>query len=174
MSQDEIAGRTPAVPDLGWTTLLLDEWKFRQAHCWRILQNYGLAGVIVSIAPYLDQSIRAGLGDLVLVFPVVGMVVITIALWMFSNEFARLTPVLQAYRKLQRQKGTDYRPFIKHRWPDTMSLGKTIPPLFFLLFLVGSAANAYFLLALRCEGQEAAGRFCAVPSSILEWLGRLF
>ena len=40
------------------TQLLLDEWKFRQAHCWRLLQIYGLAAIVVSIAPYLSTDPR--------------------------------------------------------------------------------------------------------------------
>ena len=43
----------PVIADLEAAKLLLDEWKFRQQHCWSLLPRYGLAAVTVSIAPYL-------------------------------------------------------------------------------------------------------------------------
>jgi hypothetical protein len=81
--------------------LRLDEWKFRQTHCWKVLQTCMLAGVSVSIAPYLVKPAKlAPLGDLLLLFPIVGGIIALLGVWVFAAEYVRSQESLHSYRSV--------------------------------------------------------------------------
>jgi hypothetical protein len=79
--------------------IFLDEWKFRQSHCWKSVQTFVLAAVTVSIAPYLvDKGKLAGLGRMILLFPIIGGVIALVAVWLYAAEYTRCQAVHRAYR----------------------------------------------------------------------------
>ena len=88
------------INDLEAAKFLLDEWKFRQQHCWNSLRQYGLAAVTVSIVPYLKIDIFGQLGKVVLVFPAVGWLLALAAVWLFAAEYVRCYPVEHKYQEL--------------------------------------------------------------------------
>jgi len=145
-----------ALSDRGeWAKLLLDEWKFRQAHCWRLLQIYGLAAVIVSVAPYLTPDLREGAGDWVLSFPFFGLLVGAVVMWAFSAEYEQCKLVLHKYRALQKAAGQEFYPWSAPPKRRT-ALGVAIPRMFMFAFLVASIGNAFVLFLLNhpeLEGQ---------------------
>lgn len=132
--------------DFEWAKLLYDEWKFRQAHLWRLLGFYGIAAVFVSIGPYLLEDIRGAIGYWALAFPVYGLIVAGVVLWLFRREYEQMSPILTAYRALKhdanlKYEGTD--PKLKGKTP----IGKMVPKVFFWVFLLGSVMNAFLLIA---------------------------
>ena len=90
---------SPGVPDLEEAKLLLDVWKFRQHHCWNILERYGLAASLVSIAPYLWPHLPAELGIKILVFPVFGWLIAIWAVWLFGAEYTQCNPIAKMFRQ---------------------------------------------------------------------------
>src|SRR5687767_148238 len=88
------------ISDLEAAKLLLDEWKFRQQHCWSLLPRYGLAAVFVSIIPYLKIELFTNYQINKLIFPWTGWLLAFAATWLFLAEQYRCYSVLEHYRKL--------------------------------------------------------------------------
>ena len=78
---------------------MLDEWKFRQTHTWQILERYGLAALVISIAPYTVQSLLPIIGSTIYILPVVGWVLALWAIWLYGAEYEQCYPVLAKYRE---------------------------------------------------------------------------
>jgi hypothetical protein len=158
-----------------WARLLLDEWKFRQAHCWRLLQVYGLAAVIVSVAPYLTPDLRQGAGDWVIGFPVFGIVVGAVVMWLFSAEYQQCKQVLHKYRALQADSGTEYYPWAVPRGKGGRSIpiGVAIPRIFMLAFLVASIGNAFVLYMLNHPELHASLDLRGLVEAAVNWIRSL-
>ncbi len=88
------------ISNLEKAKLLLDEWKFRQQHCWSILPRYGLAAIFVSIIPYLKIELFTNYHINKLIFPRIGWVLAFTATWLFMAEQYRCYSVLKQYRQL--------------------------------------------------------------------------
>lgn len=142
------------ISDLDAAKLLLDEWKFRQQHCWASLRQYGLAAVTISIVPYLKIDIFAQLGHDLLVFPFVGWCLAIAAVWLFAAEYVRFHPVAKAYQKLLFPHYPEKESFEKwglgflNRFIKHWKIGWTTALVFFFGFTILSGANAWFLLRL--------------------------
>ena len=88
------------VSNLEAAKLLLDEWKFRQQHCWNLLPRYGLAAAFVSIIPYLRLELFTNYHLDKLIFPWIGWLLALAATWLFMAEQYRCYSVLDHYRTL--------------------------------------------------------------------------
>lgn len=136
------------ISDLEAAKLLLDEWKFRQQHCWSILPRYGLAAVIVSIVPYLRIELFTTYHIKMLIFPWIGLLLALAATWLFVAEQYRCYSVLQHYRMLigkDRINRTDTRldrllDWIKVRWAT--------PMIFLIIFVVLTIWNIKILTTI--------------------------
>lgn len=97
-------GETTVVNKLEAASLLLDAWKFRQAHCWASLQRYYLAAALVSAVPYiLTDDQRQLLSGWLWAFPVLGGILGLAAVWHYGAEYIRCEPLTKAVRKLLEQ-----------------------------------------------------------------------
>ena len=94
------AADTECIGHFDAVKLLLDEWKFRQAHSWQVLERYGLAALAISVAPYTVQSLLPALGGNVYLFPIVGWVLSMWAVWLYGAEYEQCLPILVKYRQL--------------------------------------------------------------------------
>jgi hypothetical protein len=121
--------------------LLLEEWQFRQQHCWNILPRFGFTAAVVSLAPYLKlELLRQPVIDLRL-FPLVGWVLAMAAAWLFVAEQHRAHAVLENYRKLlgkERIHRTD-KPW--SRALDRLKVRWTTALIYILFFSVLSFLN---------------------------------
>ena len=90
----------PPLEKLEATKLLLDEWKFRQHHCWQVLERYGLASLALSVAPYTVPELAKTLHGGILVVPLIGWALALWAIWLFGAEYEQCNPVLNTYRAL--------------------------------------------------------------------------
>ena len=86
--------------DLEGAKVLLDEWKWRQDHCWTSLRQYSIAAVTVSIVPYVKSDLIASLGRFAFLFPILGWLIFFLATWLFASEYVRSKPVEIRYRQL--------------------------------------------------------------------------
>lgn len=89
-----------SVPDLEGAKVLLDEWKWRQDHCWTSLRQYSVAAVAVSIAPYVKPDLIGSLGHFIFIFPILGWLIFVVAAWFFASEYVRSKPVEVRYHEL--------------------------------------------------------------------------
>src|SRR4051812_30834220 len=81
---------THKLNDLEAAKLLLDAWKFRQTHCWKSLQTFFVAAVVVSTLPYvMKQEVLALLRKVRILFPLGGGVIGLAAVWLYAAEFVR-------------------------------------------------------------------------------------
>ena len=97
---DAKAIKDTAIPTLEAAKLLLDEWKFRQQHCWGLLPRYGFAAAVISVAPYLRLDLLTQPIIKLWVFPTLGWFLALAATWLFLAEQYRSYSVLAHYRKL--------------------------------------------------------------------------
>ena len=86
-----------AKQDFDKAKVLLDAWKFRQAHCWTSLQRYSIAAVAVSIVPYVKPDLVTQLGPAIFVFPGLGLIIGLATVWLFGAEYVRCYPVHNAF-----------------------------------------------------------------------------
>lgn len=105
MNQDELELERDKY-NLELAKLLLDEWKWRHQHCWKMLTRGLLAAVTVGLAPYVwlrgDTVLRTAFGAWVLLFPLVALVVAQAAIGLFAGEYVRCRPVLAKYNDVLR------------------------------------------------------------------------
>jgi hypothetical protein len=142
-----------SITDLEAAKLMLDEWKFRQLHCWSSLQHYGLAAVTVSIAPYLKSDLFAQLGKLILVFPIVGWLLSVAAAWLFAAEYVRCHPIAYKYQKLldKHEHYRDKPPLEGWKRALGKRIGWTTVYIFFFGFTGLSILNAIMLWMLQAR-----------------------
>jgi hypothetical protein len=134
-----------SITDLEAAKLLLDEWKFRQRHAWQSLQRYGLAAVVVSIAPYLKIDLFSELGKYILVFPILGGFLSLAAVWLFTAEYVRCYPVEHKYQKIMGRKYPG-KPVLK-RWQKMLhrKIGWTTSYILLIGFILLAAINTLLL-----------------------------
>ncbi len=94
------------VNDVEAAKLLLDAWKFRQAHAWSSLTRYFLAAVLVSVVPYgLDEGIACKLSYTVLALPIVGGILAIAAVWLYAAEYIRAQAMSHGFRRILKACG---------------------------------------------------------------------
>jgi hypothetical protein len=91
--------------------LLLDEWKFRQTHCWRLLQRFGLAAIVVSIAPYASANLIPAWRPYVHWLAWFGWGLELFVAWFFAAEYIR------CYRR-----GRAYDTLLREKWPKATAM----------------------------------------------------
>jgi hypothetical protein len=100
----------PAISKVEAAKLLLDGWKFRQAHCWTSLQRYYVAAVLVSAIPFvLNDEQRGLLQDWLGAFPIMGLLLGVAAVWQFGAEYIRCNPLNRAFLDLLESDGYKVR-----------------------------------------------------------------
>jgi hypothetical protein len=89
------------ITDLEAAKLLLDSWKFRQAHAWSSLTRYFFAAVFVSVLPYiLKNELVSKLKDFLLVLPIIGGLIALAAIWLYAAEYVRAQSMNRQFRSL--------------------------------------------------------------------------
>jgi len=91
--------------------LLLDEWKFRQTHCWRLLQRFGLAAIVVSIAPYASADLIPAWRPYLPWLAWFGWGLELFVAWVFAAEYTR------CYRR-----GQAYDTLLRENWPGATDM----------------------------------------------------
>lgn len=90
-----------SISDLEAAKLLLDAWKFRQAHAWSLLTRYFFAAVFVSVIPYmLKDELLIRLDRLLLILPVLGGMIALAAVWLYAAEYVRAQSMNLEFRNL--------------------------------------------------------------------------
>ena len=136
----------PVIADLEVAKLLLDEWKFRQQHCWNLLPRYGLAAVTVSVAPYLRIDLAKQLGVWAYTLPLLGWCVALAATWLFIAEQYRCYSVLAQYRTLLGKERIHRTDTGLYKWLDRLKVRWVTPSVFFTSYTILTVFN---LLILR-------------------------
>lgn len=122
--------------------ILMNDWQWRHAHCWKTLQRFGLGALTVAAIPYAKSDIFQG-NIYALFFPIASALIALAATALFAAEYVRCRPIETKYYEVL---GED-SPF-RHKsqtgiWP---SVGRST----IFLFIVGSTAvsiaNAWILL----------------------------
>lgn len=139
---------TPVTKDLEVAKLLLDEWKFRQQHCWSLLPRYGLAAVTVSISPYLKIELTRQLGGWAYVLPALGWGVALAATWLFLAEQYRSYSVLQHYRRLIHKERIHPTDSAFTKGLDRLKIRWITPSVFFISYTVLTVLNMLILCSL--------------------------
>lgn len=86
--------------------VLLDEWKWRHQHCWKLLTRGVVVAITVGLAPYAwllkegENFLRKYSGSWVLMFPVISLIIVHIALILFAGEYVRCRPSLAKYNEV--------------------------------------------------------------------------
>lgn len=136
----------PAINDLEAAKLLLDEWKFRQQHCWNLLPKYGLAAVTVSVSPYVRIDLAKQLGAWTYILPLMGGGVALAATWLFMAEQYRCYSVLMHYRTLIGKERIHRTDTSLNRWLDRLKIRWVTPSVFFISYTILTILN---ILVLR-------------------------
>jgi hypothetical protein len=103
---DSGAGPDGTVTDLEAAKLLLDAWKFRQAHAWSSLTRYFLAAVLVSVAPYgLNSDLAGRLSNAVVALPIIGGLLALAAVWLYAAEYIRAQTMSHEFRRILNEYG---------------------------------------------------------------------
>ncbi|HKQ03864.1 MAG TPA: hypothetical protein VJ464_01935 [Blastocatellia bacterium] len=136
------------ITDLERAKLLLDEWKFRQKHCWSLLPRYGLAAVIASIIPYVKIELFKQYNISMLIFPCVGWLLALAATWLFFAEQFRCYSVLAEYRKLIGKEKIHKTEGPFSRMLDRIKIRWVTPVFFFATFTALSVINWLILKRL--------------------------
>ena len=98
------------IPPLEAAKLMLDAWKFRQAHCWTSLQRYYLAAVLVSALPYaLNNEQRKLLEGWLWALPALGGILGLAAVWHYGAEYMRCNPLGATFTRLLVESNFDVR-----------------------------------------------------------------
>lgn len=93
-----------AITDVEAAKLLLDSWKFRQAHAWSVLSRYFFAAVFVSAVPYmLKEPLVTRLNDMLLILPVLGGLIALAAVWLYAAEYVQAQSMNCEFRNLLRK-----------------------------------------------------------------------
>lgn len=99
--------------------VLLDEWKWRHQHCWKLLTRGVVIAITVGLAPYAwllkegPNFLKTYSGVWVLMFPVISLIIVHIALILFAGEYVRCRPSLAKYNEVMEK----YSPNPMDRWP---------------------------------------------------------
>lgn len=128
------------ISDLEAAKLLLDEWKFRQQHCWTLLPRYGLAAVVVSVIPYLKLELFTTYHVDRFIFPWLGVALALAATWLFVAEQYRCYSVLDHYRKLIGKDRIHRADTWLYRGLDRLKVRWVTPT----IFLIGFAILTFF------------------------------
>src|ERR1041385_2157690 len=86
--------------------VLLDEWKWRHQHCWKLLTRGVIVAITVGLAPYAwlfkegENFLKKNSGIWVLMFPVISLIIVHIALILFAGEYVRCRPSLAKYNEV--------------------------------------------------------------------------
>jgi len=100
-SAPESTIRDGTISDLEAAKLLLDSWKFRQAHAWNLLTRYFFAAVFVSVVPYiLKEELIYRLKDILLILPVLGGMIAIAAVWLYAAEYVRGQAMNRQFHRL--------------------------------------------------------------------------
>ena len=113
MQESKEQSRTPelvepdgSISDLEAAKLLLDAWKFRQAHAWSLLTRYYFSAVFVSAVPYIvEDRLIANLNAVILALPVLGGLLALAATWLYAAEYIRGQSMNQGFRSLMERYG---------------------------------------------------------------------
>lgn len=122
--------------------VLMNDWQWRHAHCWKTLQRFGLGALTVAAIPYAKSDIFQG-NIYALFFPIGSALIAVAATALFAAEYVRCKPIeTEYYRVLGEQ--SPFRCQAETRvWP---SVGRST----IFLFIIGSSAisiaNAWILL----------------------------
>jgi hypothetical protein len=133
------------ISDLEAAKLLLDEWKFRQQHCWSLLPRYGLAAIFVSIIPYLKIELFTNYHIDKLIFPWIGWLLALAATWLFLAEQYRCYSVLEHYRKLIGKERIHKMDAGFYRLLDRLKVRWATPAIFFIGFTILTFLNIRIL-----------------------------
>jgi hypothetical protein len=128
--------RHDSLPLVEAAKLLLDEWKFRQAHVWRIFNLSSLAIVTLVIAPYAARDVLQDFPFWIsIILPALGVVLSVFAGLLFRAEYLRLAKVRDSYN--------DTLGHFKPRRVRGMRVG-TMILVWFVLLAVSSGFTIWF------------------------------
>lgn len=133
------------ISDLEKAKLLLDEWKFRQQHCWTLLPRYGLAAVFVSVIPYLKLELFTTYHTDKFIFPWIGGLLALSATWLFVAEQYRCYSVLGNYRKLIGKDRIHRDDAWFYRRLDQLKVRWATPAIFLIAFAILTFFNIRML-----------------------------
>lgn len=105
---DSGEGHAPdgTLTDLEAAKLLLDAWKFRQAHSWSLLTKYFFAAAFISSIPYvLKDDLAKRLKTILLTLPVLGGLIALAAVWLYAAEYIRGQSMNHQFRALLKSYG---------------------------------------------------------------------
>jgi hypothetical protein len=76
---------------------LWDDYKMRQGHYWASFNRFGLAIITVLVLPYIKPENMKPLGRAVILFPIIGLVLSVLSMWLLGAEYQRLQAIKLAY-----------------------------------------------------------------------------
>jgi hypothetical protein len=98
--------RDGTITDLGAAKLLLDAWKFRQAHTWSAITKYFFAAAFISVIPYiLNKELIQLLQGKLWIFPVLGGLMALAAVWLYAAEYIRAQSMSIKFREILENYG---------------------------------------------------------------------
>ena len=98
-------GGTELLSPFQTAQLLLDEWKFRQAHCWRLLRTYWMAAAAVSVAPAVSHKLVPSLSGKIGPIIIFGFVLQIFVIWLFHAEYLRCQRRAESYEAILKKHG---------------------------------------------------------------------
>ena len=135
--------------NLEWAKMLWDEWKYRHDRFWRSLFRFASAVIIVSIVPYVKPELIEKLGNVIVVFPVLAILISLGACWLLAAEYQRLRMVGKRYDDLRGNYVPPRMPS-KKWWQKVLkwSIGWVVALSFGIAFVALSIVNIFVLLRL--------------------------
>jgi hypothetical protein len=122
--------------------ILMNDWQWRHAHCWKTLQRFGLGALTVAAIPYAKSDIFQG-NIYALFFPIASALIALAATALFAAEYVRCRPIETKYYEILGEDSPFRNKSQMGIWP---SVGRST----IFLFIVGSTAisiaNAWILL----------------------------
>jgi hypothetical protein len=145
------SNRDGTLTDLEAAKLLLDAWKFRQAHAWSSLTRYFFAAVLVSVIPYvLRDDLARRLSGVLIALPILGGLLALAAVWLYAAEYVRAQSMNRQFRAILRNyghyAGVDLRRF--ERFVLTPRIGWTTVYVLALSTIVLSGVNFVIVWSL--------------------------
>jgi hypothetical protein len=133
----------------------LDEYKYRHELFWKLFQRTALAALTLDLIPFLyldklDQtsSATAKVRDLVMIFPVSGLIVAAVSWWLLRAEYERLGASYRVYHAIVSRKldslNLEHRTAMIHRH-FRFRIGVVLPNAMLFAAILISAFEIYLL-----------------------------
>jgi hypothetical protein len=81
--------------------LLWPEYQYRHEHCWKLVFQTTAAATALGITPYLNSSVARGLGQPILIAPLLAVLLSIVAMWSVEHELRVLDKIRSEYRRTQ-------------------------------------------------------------------------